>query len=93
VSVVETQKAILPNLELEPIKIYTGNALAHLEVLATDAGFGNLEKKSCLILEYIARFKGIGSRDRFRKVWEKIERFWSISRRCNFFFERLLRFY
>ncbi len=24
---------------------------AHLEVMATDAGFGNLVKKSCLILD------------------------------------------
>ncbi len=28
------------------------SVLAYLEVLATDGGFGNLVKKSCLILDY-----------------------------------------
>ncbi len=57
-SVIETQKAM-------PLVSGLYCVLAHLEVLATDVGFGNLVKKSCLILDYIARFKGTVSRDRF----------------------------
>ncbi len=72
VYVVETQKVLLSvsgMYSIVLIKMYS--VLAYLEVLATDAGFGNLVKKSCLILDFIARFKGTGSRDRFQKISKK----------------------